>query len=73
MRVARAMARRLIEARPVEDTALTGLAQQRGEAIATTLRAAAKVDPARVTTAAPHAIDGDSERVETTLELDVIK
>jgi hypothetical protein len=73
VRVARAMARRLIEARPVEDTALTGLAQQRGEAIATTLRAAAKVDPARVTTAAPHAMDGDSERVETTLELDVIK
>ena len=74
VRVARAMARRLIEARPVEDTALTELAQQRGEAIATTLRAAAKVDPARVATAPPHAVEGDAERVvETTLELGIVK
>jgi hypothetical protein len=74
VRVARAMTRRLIEARPVEDTALAELAQQRGEAIATTLRDAAKVDSARVTTAPPHAVDGDQERaVETTLELGVVK
>jgi hypothetical protein len=74
IRVARAMVRRLIESRSVEDTALAELAKQRGDTIATTLRDAAKVDPARVATAAPQATKADAQgAVESTLELGVAK
>ena len=74
IRVARAMVRRLIEARPVDDAALTELAQRRGEAVAQALAATKKIEPARLGTAAPRAIEaGPEERVATNLELGVVK
>ncbi|MGH8663470.1 MAG: DUF748 domain-containing protein, partial [Burkholderiales bacterium] len=74
IRVARAMVRRLIEARPVDDAALTELAQQRGEAIAQALRATKKIEPARLGTAAPGAVEAQPEgSVVTNLELGVVK
>jgi hypothetical protein len=59
----------------VEDAALAALAQQRGEAVASALRVGAKVDAARVSTAAPRAVEGDDKErsVQTTLELGVAK
>jgi uncharacterized protein involved in outer membrane biogenesis len=74
IRVARAMVRRLIEARPVEDSALTELARRRGDAIAEALRANGKIDPARLGTAAPRAIEtAPEDSVATNLDLGVVK
>lgn len=74
IRIAHAMVRRLIEARPVDDAALSALAQQRAEAVVEALRAGGKVDPARLGTASARALDGVTEGgVATNLELGVAK
>jgi hypothetical protein len=74
IRVARAMVRRLTEARPVEDAALNELAQRRGEAVAQALAATRKIEPARFGVAAPRALEVPPEQdVATSLDLGVVK
>jgi hypothetical protein len=68
------MTERLMQARSVSDAELTALARSRGEAIATALRDSAKVDPARITTAAPQASSADADRtVDVRMELGLAK
>jgi hypothetical protein len=70
----RTMAQRLVEAFPVSDADLSALAQRRGEAIATELRDAGKVDAARLSTSSSQASDTDSAKVVgCALELGVAK
>jgi hypothetical protein len=73
IRVARAMADRLIEAAQISDAELTELAQRRGSAVLTELRAAAKVDAARLGSAAPKTVDTGKGPVVTELDLSVAK
>jgi hypothetical protein len=68
------MTQRLMAAHTVSEAELSALAQARAEAVTQALRDSAKVDPARIATAAPRAIAGDADRsVPTSLELGLAK
>ena len=71
--VARMMAQQLFDAHPVPEAELAALAKRRGDAIAAELSEAGKVDPARLTTAAPAATDGAERSVNAALELTIAK
>jgi hypothetical protein len=64
------MVRQLTDARPVDEAELAALARRRGEAVGEALREAAQIDPARIATGEPQALQRDEARtVEVTLEL----
>ena len=72
--LARTMTQKLFDAHPVPESELTALAKRRGDVIAAELNEASKIDPARLETAQPGAIDSGAERsVTTALELTVVK
>jgi len=72
--IARAMARQLIDAHPINDNDLTELAKHRGDAIIRVLREAGKLDPTRLATSNPSAVNGGSKQVvPTALDLGVLK
>ncbi len=72
IRLARTLAERLADAVPVSDADLSELGQRRGQAITAELQAT-KVDPARVTTAAPRAIEDTEGPITSDLDLAVAK
>jgi hypothetical protein len=72
--LARTMTQKLFDAHPVPESELAALARRRGDVITAELNEASKIDPARLETAQPGAIDGAAERsVTTALELTVVK
>ena len=72
--IARVMTQQLLGAQPVPDNELTALAKRRGDVITAELKEAGKIDPARLDTAQPNAVDAGSDRsVTTALELAVAK
>lgn len=73
IRVARAMADRLIEAAPVSDAELGELAKRRGAAVLTELRDAGKVDSIRLGSAEPKSVEPNKGPVVTELDLSVAK
>ncbi|RPI44344.1 MAG: hypothetical protein EHM59_13095 [Betaproteobacteria bacterium] len=73
IRAARAMSERLIEGVSVSETELAELGRRRGSAIAEELKAAGKVESARVTTVDPHTVEATRGPVVTDLDLAVAK
>jgi hypothetical protein len=72
--LARTMTQKLFDAHPVPESELAALAKRRGDVIAAELSEASKMDPARLETANPGAIESSAERsVSTALELTVAK
>jgi hypothetical protein len=72
--IARAMARQLTDAHPINDNELTELAKRRGDTIIQELRVAGKLETTRLATSTPSALDGGPKQtVPTALDLGVLK
>ena len=72
--IARAMARQLTDAHPINDNELTELAKRRGDTIIQELRVAGKLETTRLATSTPSALDGGPKQtVPTALDLSVLK
>jgi hypothetical protein len=68
------MLRQLTDAHPIDESALSALAKQRGDAIIQELRTAGKLDTTRLATSSPSAVDGGPKQtVPTALDLGVLK